>query len=322
VGSFAQFTYSGQSNHFSWDNTDIRFVNSNGKLFGKTLVYGATFNNNPTVEDLWNTTPAWGFPFVTSDTAPNPAAGAVINNRLGQDVAGLGGYAMWDDHWYLAGTMYRSEHLGGSQPNSGVGYTYNVRGLAPYWRFAWQTATTNNNLEVGTYGLHMKSTPNAVTGPENAYTDWGADFQWDRTIPKWKNDVVSFRGSFIRENSSLLASFATGAAAQTSHHLNTAQANVEYHFGNRISATGGFFRITGTSDPLLYAQSPVSGSANGSPASTGYIAQVAYWPWQNIQLAAQYTGYTRFNGAGTNYDGAKRDASGNNRTYLLVYFVF
>ena len=43
---------------------------------------------------------------------------------------------------------------------------------------------------------------------------------------------------------------------------------------------------------------------------------------QNLQLGVQYTGYTRFNGAMTNYDGAGRNASGNNTFYLLARFIF
>ena len=70
VGSFVQVTYDPQADHFSWDNTDIRYANNSGKLFPKQLTYGITMNNNPTVEDLWNSTPAWGFPFVSSDVAP------------------------------------------------------------------------------------------------------------------------------------------------------------------------------------------------------------------------------------------------------------
>jgi len=62
VGSFVQVTYDAQADHFSWDNTDIRAAGTNGKLFGKQLTYGLTMNNNPTVEDLWNSTPAWGIP--------------------------------------------------------------------------------------------------------------------------------------------------------------------------------------------------------------------------------------------------------------------
>lgn len=322
LGSFTQVTYSSQGNHFSWDNTDIRYAISDRQIQGKPLTYGVTFNNNPTVEDLWNTTPAWGFPFVTTNVAPSPSAGALINNRLGQDVAGLGVYAMWNHHLYLAGTIYRSHHLGGPQPNPGTGFAFNVRGIAPYWRAAWQTSTTNNNIEFGTYGIHVKSSPGAITGPKDSYTDYAFDFQLDHTIPRFKNDVLTFRGTYIRENSSLLATFGNGGAAQLAHHLNTAQGNVGYHFGNKITGTGGFFHTTGTADQLLYKQAPVFGSASGSPSSTGYIVDVAWWPQQNLKLGAQYTGYTRFNGAGTNYDGAGRKASANNSTYLVAYFVF
>jgi hypothetical protein len=322
VGSFLQVTYDSQADHFTWDNTDIRYANNNGKLFGKPLTYGITLNNNPTVEDLWNSTPAWGFPFVSANAPPSPSAAAIINGSLAQDVAGVGGYTMWNEHLYIGGTIYRSEHIGGTQPNPGTGFGINVRGVAPYWRVAWETSSGNNNLEVGTYGMHMKSTPNSITGPMDGFTDWAADFQYDRTLPQFKNDVLSFRGTFIRENSSLLATFAGGGASQIGHHLNTAQANLEYHFGTRVSATGGFFNITGTSDPLLFAQAPVAGSANGSPGSQGYLMNLSWWPQQNIDLAFQYTGYLKFNGAGSNYDGAGRAAGANSSTYLLARFVF
>jgi hypothetical protein len=279
-------------------------------------------NNNPTVEDLWNSTPAWGFPFVSSNTAPSPSAGALINGGLAQDVAGVGGYAMWDDHFYLVTTIYRSEHIGGSQPNPGTDFGINIRGMAPYWRLAYTTSSANNNLEIGTYGMHVKSSPGAVTGLEDGFTDWAADFQFDRTLPQFKNDVISFRGSYIRENSSQVASFAAGGAAFAGHHLNTVQGTAEYHFGTRLSGTVGYFNITGTADPLLFAQAAVSGSANGSPASNGYLFNLSYWPQQNIGLTAQYTDYVKFNGASTNYDGAGRNAGANSSTYLQVRFVF
>lgn len=323
VGSFVQVTYDAQADHFSWDNTDIRYANNNGKLFGKQFTYGAMLNNNPTVEDLWNSTPAWGFPFVGSNTAPSPSAGALINGGLAQDVAGFGGYGMWDDHLYLAATLYRSEHIGAAQPNDGTCCGINIRGMAPYWRLAWQTASANNNLEIGTYGMHVKSSPFAITGLEDGYTDWAADFQFDHTLPSMKNDVLSFRGTYIRENSSLVATAGGGNASLIGHHLNTAQANVEYHFGNRVSTTAGYFNVTGTADPLLFGQGmPISGSASGSPNSDGYLFNVGWWPVQNIGLTFQYTGYLKFNGGGTDYDGAGRNASSNNSTYLMARFVF
>jgi len=319
VGSFMQVTYNAQDNHFSIDNTDIRYANKRN-VGGKELVYGVTLNNNPTVEDLWNDTPAWGFPWIASDSAPTPTAAPIIAGGLAQDVAGLGGYAMWDNHLYLAGTVYRSDHVGAPQPNPGSGLAYNIRGVAPYWRVAWQESTPTTQFEVGSYGMHMASTPGAVVGLEDDYTDWAMDFQYDRTL--FRKDVFSLRGTYIRENSALAATFAAGGAQQSSHHLDTVMANAEYHFGNRLSGTLGWFDTGGTADPLLYAQSAVTGSANGNPRGAGYITNFSYWPIQNLQLGVHYTGYTRFNGAITNYDGAGRNASGNNAVYLLARFIF
>jgi hypothetical protein len=321
VGSFVQVTYTSQGDHFTWDNSDIRYANST-KLLKKDLAFGITLNNNPTVEDLWNSTPAWGFPWVGSDWAPGPSAGALINGGLAQDVAGIGLYAMWDNHLYMDGTIYRSAHIGAAQPNTGVNQPINIRGVAPYWRLAWQQNSKNNNLEIGTYGLHMKTTPGAITGFEDGYTDWAADFQYDRTIPQFRGDVLSVRGSYIRENSSLVATGFNLGDPLIQHHLNTVQANAEYHFGDKYSATFGYFNIDGTSDPALYPQGPLSGNSNGDPRSNGFIGNISWWPVQNIGLTFQYTGYTRFNGAATNYDGAGRNASSNNTLYLLARFVF
>ena len=323
VGSFLQVTYNTQSDHFSMDNTDIRYANKT-TVGGKELVFGLNVNNNPTIEDLWNSTPGWGYPFVADDLAPTPTAAPIISS-LAQDVAGFGGYAMWNNHLYADTTFYRSAHVGGSQPNPGTAadgtpFTYNIRGLAPYWRVAWQQLTGKTQYEFGTYGMHMHSSPGAITGLEDEYTDWAIDTQIDRTL--YRTDVLSLRGTYIRENSNLVASAALGGASPGSHHLNTFAANAEYHFGNRASGAFGWFDTHGTGDPLLFTQAAVSGSANGDPRGSGYIANFSYWPWQNVQLSAQYTGYTRFNGGSTNYDGAGRNASGNNTVYLVARFIF
>jgi hypothetical protein len=319
VGSFSQVTYHTQDDHFGIDNTDIRYANKRN-VGGKELVYGVTLNNNPSVEDLWNDTPAWGFPWIASDSAPTPSTAPIIAGPLAQDVAGFGGYAMWDDHLYVDGTIYRSEHVGAPQPNPGSGYAYNIRGVAPYWRVAWQQLTPKTQYEIGGYGMHMASTPGAIVGLQDSYTDWAVDFQVDRTL--FRKDVLSLRGTYIRENSVLAATFVALGAQQSSHHLNTVFTNAEYHFGNRLSGTVGWFDTGGTVDPLLYAQTAVTGSANGDPRGAGYITNFSYWPMQNLQLGVQYTGYTRFNGAAINYDGAGRNASGNNTVYLLVRFIF
>jgi hypothetical protein len=327
VGSFVQVTYDTQDDHFSMDNTDVRYANTT-KLGGKELVYGLDFNNNPTVEDLWNTTPAWAYPWVASDFAPTPNASPIINGALGQDVGGAGVYAMWNNHLYFDAALYRSQHIGSPQPNPG-GAT-NIRGVAPYWRAAWQQLTAKTQYEVGTYGMHLRSTPNAITQVDgssfpwqDSYTDWGVDTQIDQTL--FRKDVLSFRATYIRENSDLLASLngPTPLAGLGSHHLNTVMANAEYHYGNRYTGTFGWFNTTGTSDTTLYSPNvPVTGNFNGDPRGSGYIANFTYWPWQNLLLAAQYTGYTRFNGAQNNYDGSGRNASSNNTFYLDAKIIF
>ncbi len=112
LGGWSKATYSHQSDHFTLDNTDIRYA-KHTTLGSKDLLYGLTLNNSPTVEDVWNSTPSWGYPWLSPGSAPSPSAGPVIAGALAQDVAGLGAYTMWNDHLYAGFTLYRSEHAGG-----------------------------------------------------------------------------------------------------------------------------------------------------------------------------------------------------------------
>jgi len=321
IGGFVQATYNATDDHFTWDNTDIRFA-QNRLVKGKTLVYGIDINNNPTVEDLWNDTPAWGFPWIASPSAPSPAAGTVVDGALAQDVAGIGGYAMWNDHLYGAAAVYRSSHLGQPLPNPGTNFNFNIQGAAPYWRVAWQQTVGNSFFEFGGYGMHIRSTPGAITGPENIYTDLAVDAQFERVLPRLHNNLISLHTTYIRENSRLNADFASGAAGFDAHSLNTFRVNAVYHFGYRYAPAFQYFMTTGVPDPVQFAPASFSGSANGSPNSKGYILNFTYWPVQNVRLAAQYTGFTQFNGAGTNYDGFGRNAGDNNSVYLYLGLIF
>jgi hypothetical protein len=319
LGSFVQVTYSSVDDHFSWDNTDIRYARLT-TVGGKELVWGIDLNNNPTVEDLWNSTPAWGYPWVSSEVAPTPAASTVLNGGLAQDVGGAGGYMMWNDHLYVAATAYRTFHIGNSVPNDGQCCTFNTTGVAPYWRVAWQQSGTESQFEIGTYGLYMKSTPNSISGPGDTYTDIAGDLQWDLTIAR--HDVLSLRGTYIHQSATLAGSVAAGIASVLNQDLSQVNVNAEYHFGNRVSATLGWFDTWGTSDSTLYPPGSIGGSANGSPDSNGFIANLSWWPTQNLQLSAQFTAYTKFNGGTTDYDGSGRNASDNNTFYLLGRFIF
>src|SRR5215470_12586360 len=86
-GGFSQFTYDGVGKSFGWDNLDLRVV-STTKLFGGDTIYGLSLNNNPGVQDVWATLPAWGFPFTSSTLAPTPAVAPLLDGAFAQNVLG------------------------------------------------------------------------------------------------------------------------------------------------------------------------------------------------------------------------------------------
>ncbi len=317
-GGFVQATYSHQDDHFGLDNTDLRYA-AIRHLGAKEFVFGATLNNSPTTDDLWNSTPSWGYPWVSSSNTPTPTASTLLSGGLAQDVAGLGIFTMWNDHLYLGGTAYRSEHAGGNQPVDGAGFQYNVQGIAPYWRAAWQQNFGQNYLMVGTYGMVVSSTPNGVTGARDHFTDPALDMQYERPIGA---NLITAHATYIHEASDLAATFGAEGADFAKHHLDTVRGDVNFHIHDRLRLTGAGFSTTGTKDATLFAEAPITGSALGSPDSTGYIAQAGFWATQNIELGVQYTGYGKFNGASKNYDGSGRNAADNNTTYVSLWFSY
>ena len=78
----------------------------------------------------------------------------------------------------------------------------------------------------------------------------------------------------------------------------------------------------GSTDDLLYnTGAPATGSASGSPKSSGYIAELDWLPRRDLRMALQYTGYREFNGARSNYDGFGRNAKDNNTLYFVVWWM-
>jgi hypothetical protein len=47
-----------------------------------------------------------------------------------------------------------------------------------------------------------------------------------------------------------------------------------------------------------------------------------WWPGFNSKIGIQYTHYNEFNGASSNYDGAFRNASDNDTTYVYAWTAF
>ena len=316
IGTFLQLTYSGIDGALGIDNAEVRFADHT-QLGQKDLLYGLTLNNNPTSQDVWNSAPAWRFPFTGSEVAPSPAAAPLLEGALAQQVAGLGAYAMWNNVLYAEYTAYRSAPQGGAHPLDATA-TNTIDGVASYWRAFLQHAWGDQTLMVGGFGLTAKLIPSGVTGPVNRYTDAGVDAQFERRLG---GGMLTAHGSWLHERQQLDAAFAADAASNAVNTLTALRLDAGVLTASRVGATVGYFNVTGTADDLLYPAGAVSGSA-GRPDSRGVIGELSYMPWLNTRLGAQYVAYNRFNGAATNYDGAGRNASANNTLYLFAWLAF
>ena len=141
------------------------------------LTYGVSLNNNPTVQDLWNTTPAFGFPYTASNATVSPLANTAINGTFAQSVAGLSAYVFWNESLYAEFGGYRSAKQGQTNALTGAagpldGTASNViSGVAPYWRVAYERNWERHSIEAGLYGLNIKLFPGngaPLSGPDQS----------------------------------------------------------------------------------------------------------------------------------------------------------
>jgi hypothetical protein len=332
LGAFIQGTYERPGSSYFLDNTDIRYAGK-ADLGGTDLVFGVTENNNPTVQDPWNTTPAWSFPFIgASDAlAPTPAAGTMIEGTFGGRVAGTGVYIFANNSFYLEGAAYgtldtqtlQALGLDPADPPS------RFDGLAPYWRAAYEADWGNYSLMVGTFGMSANVAPlGNQSAPTDQITDVGADtqFQYIDAI-----NAVTARLTYIFEHEKLSGSQALGLSSRSSDQLQSFKLSGSYVYNGVLSLSAGYFNIWGGADALLYPDS-ASPSAPGSPNSNGWVFDVAwlpfsnggpaFWPWLNARIGVSYTLYDQFDGASNNYDGALRNARDNDTTFVYAWVAF
>lgn len=335
VGAFVQGTYDGISNKIFLDMIDIRYSN-NTLAWGKNLIYGLTLNNSPTAQDVWNTTPAWGFPFALSGVASTPAAGTIIDGALDQQVGGLGAYVFWNNLIYLEGTVYRTARNGVAKPlGAGTAIEQAVDGAAPYWRLALEQRRKNHFFMIGTYGMQADIFPAGHrSGLTDRYTDIAMDVQYQymgtleakpmqelmpmagMPMAKAGKHIVSAHATWIHESQDWKASFPLGNTANPSTFLNTFRMNMIYDYRSRLGDIGGsigYFSTTGKEDKRLYSSIPGEGSRTGRPDSNGFILEADYRPWQKIKISLQYIIFDKFNGA---------RSSDNNILYALIWFMF
>lgn len=326
LGAFAQVTYDNVPNTIHWDNTDIRYARPS-ELFGSEAVFGVSANNSPTVNDVWNSTPAWGYPYIASELAPTPDAMALIEGPLAQQVIGLNPYVYWNRLVYAEVGGYRTlspltDTTLGIEPEG----TSSIQGIAPSWRLAIEPAWGRNTWEFGSFGLAAALVPDRITGSGTDHlTDVGVDTQYQFLGAR---DSFSVQARFITENQNLSASQALGLSSNSHDQLRTWHAKATYYYNQTIGVTAGYFRVQGSADPLLYG--PIS--IDNSPNSNGWTLELNYipfnyggpsfWPWLNVKFGLQFVHYNTFDGAAANYDGTDRNAGDNNTIFASAWFAF
>ena len=97
LGAFVQLTYDGVGDHFGIDNTDIRYAHhlsfGGSDANDHNLILGITLNNNQTVKEVWNITPAWRISFCEQRSGhPDPSRRLRSMAVWVKGVAGLGAY--------------------------------------------------------------------------------------------------------------------------------------------------------------------------------------------------------------------------------------
>jgi hypothetical protein len=356
IGVLQQATYNsgGGLHNFSWDNTDLRYA-STAMVGSVDFIYGITANNNPTVQDVWNTMPAWSFPFAPSIATFPGAATTLIEGTFAQRVIGVSAYTFINDMLYLEAGGYKGVNPSVLDKVLGVdptGQPGTVDRVAPYFRAAVEPHWGDHWVEFGVFGMQTDVNPQGlspdlfanpfqvlagVTAPIGApgltdrFTDLGFDAQYQYMGDKYK---VTVRATYIHEKQLLNSTFAgstlAGNPTNPTDTLNSFKANASLAYGedSRVIFSGGYFDTWGSADIGLYS----AVSVNNNPNTSGWVAEIAYipfgmsrsplWPYFNARLGLLYTAYDKVNGASINYDGLGTNARDNNSLQAYVWVAF
>ena len=359
LGGFVQYTYNNYDHqsatdshwigHWSSDNLDVRLVDRYFGAGGNDLILGATMNNNPTVQDVWNSAPAWGYNAVPGSSGP--AVRPLIAGGLAQNVAGIGAYAFWNNTIYAELSSYRTATGFWSFMSKGFsvarGDKVFLKGENPYWRVALSHDWGPHSAMVGAFGLNAKVYPNAAdpTGQTNRYRDNGVDGQYQYILDphaftltaSYTKEHVDYADSVANQPHPLDPEELIGLPlTNSSDTLKMFRAKASYVYHAKYGTSLSYFDVTGSSnsalqtsafDPanrnvLLDGSQSVTGSLAGNAATRGWTTEIFWTPVQNARIGLQYTAFNKFNGGTNNYDGFGRNAGDNNTVFLYLWGAY
>lgn len=341
IGGFAQYTQSfydtqdpnnnNWTGHFAADNFDLRYADRQIDA-KKDVVWGLTLHNNPSVQDVWNGSPAWGYPYVstTHGAFGGLPASTLVEGALAQQVAGIGGYAFVNQSVYAELTSYQTAKGATSflsygskagDPNHPLTF---LDGKAIYWRLAYTHDWGPQNVMVGAFGLNARTFPNdpnsnmpVTDSGSTHYKDIGFDAQYQYLMSP-HTFTANFRSVHEMINDDSFTAYAGPAS------LNTLMAKGSYVYREKYGGSLAYKTVKGSTDATAYPSSGNSTfiSALNVPDSSMWTTELFWMPLQNFRLGIQYSWFTKYAGASSNYDGSGRNASDNATTYIYLWTAF
>ncbi|MBX9611283.1 MAG: cytochrome c1 protein [Burkholderiales bacterium] len=304
IGVFIQGTHNGVDRSTSLDQTDLRYART-VEVGGKDTVLGLSLNNNPGVQDPFNTLPVWSFPFVSSPAGVGTGESAtLLNGGLEGRVTGASVYTLFNNSLYGELGTYRSMSPS-TQRRLGLGEDLQRLGGNAYWRLGWMKDLKSQAFHLGLFGWNASLQPDrTVNEPNDKYRDIGIDgsYQFLGT----RRHIMTLNGSYIRERKT------EGLTAEVSR-LRESRLNASYHFNQTWGGSVGLFSTRGT-DPAATTTGQLL-QADWTPWGKEGASAPGPLGWANLRLGAQYWIYNKFNGESI----AAKD---HNTLYLFAWTSF
>lgn len=305
LGAFAQFTHDGIEHVNMVDQVDVRYAQTH-EVAGKEVLLGVSVNNNPGVQDPFNTMPVWGFPYVSSAAGVGTGdAATLINGGLEGRVLGTSAYAMLNDNFYAELGTYKSMSTK-LQSSLGQGSDdTNKLGGNTYWRLAYMNDMKDQAFHAGVFGWTAAVKPDHTSsGPSDHYKDMGIDASYQ--FLGTREHMATVNASYVRERK------LKGATSDVAH-LKEARINASYYLNQTYGASLGLFSTKGDTS---------------TDSTRGKMLQVDWTPWgkedatapepfsfANVRLGAQYWDYNTF-------EGNSSSAKDHNTAYLFAWFSY
>jgi hypothetical protein len=313
VGGFAQITYNNYDNqnnpdgtwagHSGSDNLDIRYadhlIDNN-----RDLIYGFTLHNNPGVQDVFNSAPAWGYGVVPGSTGQGSGTSTILEDGLGQQVAGIGAYAYWNKTLYAELTGYRNGDGVFSFMTQGNGGQVYIKGTNPYVRLALTKEWGPHNVMVGLthFDVHPYTDQTNLSGATDHYRDTGIDAQYQYLL-----DPYTLTAMVTRIHETIDPDASTGVPSDT---VDSLRAKASFTYQAKYGATLSYFNYSNTGN-----SASAFSAVDARYGSRGWTPEVFWTPVQYVRLGLQYTTFNRFNDTSDN-------AKDNNTLFFYIWGAY